>query len=209
MNTRQHILDILSTHGEATIEQIGASLRQRSGRTVSSVTIRYHLNVLLEEGLVTEPRSVPRATRGRPQHVFAASPSEPREGNSAEVLSHIFAALRQDPAMAASVLDRAAITMGEAAAIPAELSLRERMYAASAFLNSRGYDASIEQVERGFILYTRHCPYHDLPERQSVMCGLDMRLIEIVLGQSVQRLMRLADGEDSCAYFVTNIEENC
>lgn len=207
MNTRQHILDILNAQGEATIEQIADALYTRSGKSVSSVTIRYHLNVLLEEGLVTEPKTVPRASRGRPQHSFTAAPPQQSRGTTEEVLAHVLAALRSRPSVADSVMERAAITMTEAALPPPGATLEDRMTAASAFLNARGYDATIEPVEQGYILYTRHCPYHDLPERQSELCVLDIRLIERVIGQPVQRLMRLADGDEACAYFAANIEE--
>lgn len=207
MTTRQHILDILSETGEATIEMIAEALKERSGKAVTSVTIRYHLNVLLDEGLVTEPRTVPRASRGRPQHVFAAAPVDKSRGNAAELLTHVLSALEhQSPEVAGSVIDQVITTMkGDAAISPSE-PLAKRVSASAQFLNARGYKADFEQVEKGFILYTKHCPYHDIPQRTAAVCGLDMRLIEAVVGQPVQRLMRLADGDQSCAYF---IEENC
>jgi predicted ArsR family transcriptional regulator len=207
MTTRQHILDILNSRGAATIEQIGNELRVRTGRAVSAVTIRYHLNVLLDSGLLTEPQSVPRASRGRPQHVFAAVQGSRDRGNTAEVLAHVLAALRTQPDVADMVLSRAASSMGESALLPTGASLDDRMAAAIEYLNSRGYEASAEAVDGGFILYTRNCPYHDVPDRQTILCGLDMRLIENVVGQPIQRLTRLADGDESCAYFIANIEE--
>jgi predicted ArsR family transcriptional regulator len=208
MTTRQQILEILDTKGHATIGQIAEALRQRSGKAVSSVTIRYHLNVLLSEGRIAEPRSVPRSSRGRPQHVFeAVDIVDQSRGNSAEILSSLLATLKTQPEVASVVIEQVAREIAAGAGDPAGLPAESRLFRVTTFLNARGYDASVEKVEGGVILYTRHCPYHDVPERQSLMCSLDMRIIEMAIGQPIQRLLRLADGDDTCAYFI-NIEEN-
>ncbi len=208
MTTRQQILEILDTRGCSTIGQIADALRQQSGKAVSSVTIRYHLNVLLAEGRVAEPRSMPKASRGRPQHVFEAVTIIDRSrGNSAEVLSHVMSTLQTQPELANLVIEQVAGRMASAADAPTDVTTENRLPGVVHFLNERGYDASIEKVDGGFVLYTGHCPYHDVPERQSLMCSLDLRVIEAVVGQPVQRLLRLADGDDACAYFI-NIEEN-
>lgn len=209
MTTRQQILEILDMSGHATIGQIAEALRLRSGKAVSSVTIRYHLNVLLAEGRVAEPRTIPKASRGRPQHVFeAVNIVEKSRGNSAEVLSHFLAALQRQPELSATVIEQVAQQMAASAGYPTGIALESRLTGVISFLNDRGYDASVEKVDGGFILYTRHCPYHDVPERQTLMCSLDMRVIEATVGQPIQRLLRLADGDDACAYFISNIEEN-
>lgn len=207
MTTRQQILEILDVKGCSTIGQIADALRQRSGKAVSSVTIRYHLNVLLAEGRVAEPRSMPKASRGRPQHVFEAVDVIDRSrGNSAEVLSHVLSTLQTQPEIANLVIEQVARKMAAAVGSQIGQAIEDRLPSVVKFLNERGYDASSEKVDGGFVLYTRHCPYHDVPERQSLMCSLDMRVIEAVVGQPVQRLLRLTDGDDACSYFI-NIEE--
>jgi predicted ArsR family transcriptional regulator len=209
MTTRQQILEILDVNGRLTIGQIAEALRQRAGKAVSSVTIRYHLNVLLAEGRVAEPQAVPRTSRGRPQHVFeSVTIADRSRGNSAEVLSYVLASLQNQPELATAVIEQVAQKMACAAGdLPPGVPAERRLAGVTEFLNTRGYDASVERVDGGFILYTRHCPYHDVPERQSLMCSLDMRVIEAVVGQPIQRLLRLADGDNACAYFI-NIEEN-
>lgn len=207
MTTRQYIIEILGVKGQATIEEIAKALRLRSGKSVSTVTIRYHLNVLLTEGRVAEPRSIPRTSRGRPQHLFeAVDIVDPNKGNSPEVLSHLLAALQLQPQLALPIIEQVAQKMAVKAGDFTGMPLDRRLDSVAEFLNLRGYDASVEKVESGFILYTRHCPYHDVPDRQSMMCCLDMRMIEAAVGRPIQRLLRLTDGDEACAYFI-NIEE--
>lgn len=207
MTTRQQILDILDLNGCSTIGQIADALRQRSGKAVSAVTIRYHLNVLLSEGRVAEPRSLVKTSRGRPQHIFESiNLDEKGRGNSAEVLSHVLAILQAQPEFASVVIDQVAQKIAAACEL-AGSSVEDRLPGIIQFLNERGYDALVERVAGGFVLYTRHCPYHDVQERQLLLCKLDMRVIETVVGKPIQRLLRLADGDNSCAYFI-NIEEN-
>ena len=203
MTMRKQIFDILSAGGEATIDEIAASLRSRSGKSVSSVTIRYHLNVLLREGHVTEPRTVPRKSRGRPQHVFAVSHSDRGRGNSGELLSFLLASLAKEPRDDVQRLFQRVIEMMQRAANVSSTSPVDVRLAASAeFLNGRGYEASVERVEGGHILYTRHCPYHDVAPRTDTLCSLDMQIIEAILAQPVRRLTQLADGDDVCSYFI-------
>lgn len=204
MTTRQHILEILNEMGEATIENIADALHVRSGKSVSSVTIRYHLNVLLSDGKITEPRAIPRTSRGRPQHVFAAVRDiDADKGTVHEMLAYLLEALEHEkPEIAEPLLERMIKSIVSDAQITECVQLSERVVASAHFLNSRGYEANTERVEGGFILYTHRCPYHDIPQRTTSMCGLDMRLIEAVVGQPIQRLMRITDGDSSCAYFI-------
>jgi predicted ArsR family transcriptional regulator len=209
MTTRQQILEILDSEGCLTIGQISDALHKRSGRAVSSVTIRYHLNVLLTEGRVAEPRTVPKASRGRPQHVFeAVNIIEQDRGNTAEMLSYLLSTVQLHPEFADHVIEQVAQKMADTAGLPSGLPLDKRLPEVVKFLNVRGYEASAEKVDCGYVLYTRHCPYEALSERQPAMCNLDMRIVETVVGQPIQRLLRLADGDEACAYFI-NIEENC
>lgn len=208
MATRKQILEILDANGHATISQIGDGLRLRTGKIVSSVTIRYHLKVLLAEGKISEPRSVPKSSRGRPQHVFESiCPIDKGRGNSAEVLSHFLIALQNRPEVSAVLLEEISQTIAAHAVQCGDGTLGQRVTEVVSFLNERGYHASSEQVEGGFVLYTNTCPYHDVAERQSLMCNLDLRIVEAAIGQPIQRLLRLADGDNACAYFIANNNE--
>ena len=151
---------------------------------------------------------MPKASRGRPEHVFeAVNIVDQSRGNSGEILSHILATLQTQPELAAVVIEQVAQKIAGAAGASNELPMESRLPGVIKFLNDRGYDASVETVDGGFVLYTRHCPYHDIHEREALMCSLDMRIIEALVGRPVQRLLRLADGDDTCAYFI-NIEEH-
>src|SRR4030095_8036404 len=68
-DTRQHILDILKEHGEATVDDIVVELQKRRGN-ITAVTVRHHLTRLQDEQLITNPQLRHRSAPGRPQHIY-------------------------------------------------------------------------------------------------------------------------------------------
>ncbi|NTU63973.1 MAG: ArsR family transcriptional regulator, partial [Chloroflexi bacterium] len=60
--TRQRILEILKERGAATVEELGSDL------DLTPVTIRHHLDILRNEGLIQAPKVKRRDAPGRPQH---------------------------------------------------------------------------------------------------------------------------------------------
>ena len=68
--TRQQILTILHEKREATVEQVVKSLRQMRGDRITAVTVRHHLNVLQEDGMVDVPQTRQQNNPGRPRHIY-------------------------------------------------------------------------------------------------------------------------------------------
>ncbi|KAB2857287.1 MAG: ArsR family transcriptional regulator, partial [Anaerolineae bacterium] len=68
--TRRHILDILKKNAEMTVDEIVALLHQSNEKKVTAATIRHHLDILQENGLVEAPEVRRRESPGRPQYVY-------------------------------------------------------------------------------------------------------------------------------------------
>jgi predicted ArsR family transcriptional regulator len=195
--TRRHILDILERLGSATVDQIVGGLRQPDGRSISAVTVRYHLGILQEEGLVSQPKTIERETRGRPQHLFSLTQPRQVRDNSAEVLRVLLSVQTSEEAMKETA--RAMTTEVQTAL--EGLEREARMTFAVGFLNQRGYEAQWEPAQRGVILTTRHCPYQSVASVTGHLCMMDMHLMEFLVGAPPQRLTRISDGDAACSYW--------
>ncbi|RLC67959.1 MAG: ArsR family transcriptional regulator, partial [Chloroflexi bacterium] len=62
--TRERILNILKERGQATVDDLSQELG------LTTVTVRHHLDILQEEGLVAPPVARSRQSPGRPQYVY-------------------------------------------------------------------------------------------------------------------------------------------
>lgn len=202
--TRQHILEILREHGEATVDDIVAQLQKRRGK-ITAVTVRHHLLRLQEEQLITEPQLRHRSTPGRPQHVYAltekASAHFPNNYQrlAAGLMEQIRASL--PPQSVNVILEGVAVGMAQEAQIP-NLPLRQKMDLAVEYLNGRGYNAFWETTEGGFVLHTHNCPYHEIAKSNGTLCEMDMRLIASLMGVVPRRIGHIIEGDASCSYMI-------
>jgi predicted ArsR family transcriptional regulator len=198
--TRKQILEVLDSLGVATVEQIVSEIERKAERKISTVTVRYHLGILQDEGYLSDPKHLERTSRGRPQHVFSLTPkpNEPHK-NYAEVLLKLFqagAGVNNSQLMA-----EIGVQIAKNASDLRTFSLSARFDAVVEFLNQRGYDASWEETSRGVILTTGDCPYHDIAQHTEHLCTMDMSLIAHLVGSQPQRLTRIAGGDATCSYW--------
>lgn len=203
--TRQHILEILRDHGEATVKEIVDHLCQRRGESITAVTVRHHLNVLQEENLITIPQMRHKSQPGRPQHIYVLTEqARAHFPNNYQKLALGMYRRISDTYGSEGVnviLQGVADDMAQEAAIP-QTGLKERLNAVVSYLTDHGYDAAWEQVENGFLLHTYNCPYHDISKHDDTICTLDMRLISRMLGVIPRLQSHMADGDGSCSYFI-------
>lgn len=203
--TRQHILQILREQGQATVDVIVDALQTYHGKGITAVTVRHHLNVLQQEGLITEPRLRHRSTPGRPQHIYTLTEKarELAPNNYQQLLHHLLHEIeRQLPVQSVNVIfEGIADTMAVQARLP-NVSFEERMDLAVSYLNQHGYNASWEKSVDGIILHTRNCPYHHLSKTTDVLCAMDMRLMAALTGRIPRRISTISQGESSCAYLI-------
>ncbi|MFQ3565400.1 MAG: ArsR family transcriptional regulator [Aggregatilineales bacterium] len=202
--TRRHILEILRKRGQATVDDIVADLQQRRGN-ITPVTVRHHLNILLQDGLVTAPELRRRTSPGRPQHVYALTEKARNffPNNYQRLAEGLLVEIRRQlpPDGVNVILEGVADDLASEAVLVSG-PLEERMDAIVQFMNDHGYEASWERSEQGFILHTSNCPYHAISEQDRLLCELDMRLVSKLLGIVPRRIAHAVDGDDTCSYLI-------
>lgn len=202
--TRKYILEILKVQGHATVEEIVAGLKQRRGN-ITSVTVRHHLLRLQKEGLIATPELRRKVSPGRPQHVYALTDKAQDQfpGNYQRLAAGLIEELSKQlpPSGVNVILEGVADQMAFSADLP-DCSLEKRIEYVSHYLTEHGYDAHWERVADGYVLHTSNCPYHQLTDRTNFICNMDMRLVSSLLGVVPRRIKHLAEGDESCSYFV-------
>lgn len=203
--TRRSILDILRRRGQATVDDIVEDLRQQRSDAITSVTVRHHLNILQDEGLVATQEMRRRSTPGRPQHVYALTDKAQTyfpnnyqrlaQGLLHELEKHV------PPEGVNVILEGVAQQMAVDASI-SDAPLPERLTMAVEYLSNHGYEAVWEHTEAGYMLHTSNCPYHRVANGSEALCEMDMRLIASLLGVVPRRLARLSAGGESCSYHI-------
>ena len=197
--TRQHILEILKQSSTATVEDLGKELG------LTPVTIRHHLDILRSEGLVQAPKVRRRDTPGRPQHVYsltdAADNYFPKNyaGLADVVLQEVHD--RSKPGEMSDFLSSVAQRMAaEAPIAPPGETMPQLMDRVIKFMNEKGYTASYEQIDGGFLFRTINCPYRDLARDAGDVCAVDQAMLRALTGQVPQRLESIANGNPACVY---------
>ncbi|GAB4454959.1 MAG: hypothetical protein Kow00120_24640 [Anaerolineae bacterium] len=205
--TRQHILEILKEAGQATVDELVAELRNRTG-DITAVTVRYHLDILRSEGLVDASNVRRRRSPGRPQYIYALT--EEAEAyfpkNYQSLADHLLGELKEKyPAAEVRDLIRAVAQRmaAEVGALPDDLDPEARLEQIAAFLTEKGYRASWEPVdgEGGtYLLHISNCPYHSVAGKHCELCLMDTELINLLTSDSSAATSHIANGADTCTY---------
>ncbi len=201
--TRQQILNILRHRDVATVDEIVADLQLSRG-SITHVTVRHHLGKLKDEGLITSEQRG-RNTPGRPQLIFLLTQHGQSSfpNNYQHLAQGLMAEMRKslEPKQVNVIFEGLASSMAIEAQITAT-SLKDRLDEVVIYLNQHGYKASWENSHTGYLLHTYNCPYHDMHTKEFNLCGMDMSLISQLLGVVPRLASHIAEGEDSCSYFI-------
>lgn len=209
--TRQCILGILRDKGEATVDEIVAELNVRA-EAITAVTVRYHLDILKDERLVSTARVRRRGSPGRPQYVYVLTEQAhayfPK--NYQALTTHILEELKRNlpPEQLYVILESVARRMAqEVGQIPDELntSPQERIMRAVDYLSEQGYQASWEQIktdggEGTYLLRISNCPYRQVAGSHIELCAMDTKLITNILGIQPGCAGTIAQGYETCTY---------
>jgi predicted ArsR family transcriptional regulator len=204
--TRRSILEILRQRGQATIDDIVHDLKEIRG-SITAVTVRHHLAKLQDAGLVSIPQMRRSSSPGRPQHIYILSEQgisqfpNNYQTFSVNLLEQMSSQLPESQVNV--IFEGIADNMADAACIP-KGSMRRRLDAVVVYLNDHGYDASWEVASNGYVLSTTNCPYHQIADRHESLCQMDIRLVSQMLGVVPRMGKRVADGDDTCEYFIPN-----
>jgi predicted ArsR family transcriptional regulator len=203
--TRRHILDILREKGEATVDEIVEALEHRRGKDITSVTVRHHINLLLQDELIKLPQLRRRSSPGRPQHVYALTEKAKEcfpsnyENLAIELLSQLQCSLA--PSVVNVIVEGVADRMAESLNLDT-MGFESRVSIAVEYLNQHGYDAFVETCQEGYLLHTRNCPYHRLAQTTQALCDMDFRLVASLVGVVPRLVSRMSNGGATCSYLL-------
>ncbi len=201
--TRECIVHILKTRGQATVDELSQELG------LTSVTIRHHLEILRGAGFIAPPQPVRREGPGRPQYLYrlaegaaALFPSN-YDLLASELLKEMRAALSPDEID--RVVERIAGRIAGQAEIPQDVDFSAQLEAAVQFLNEQGYMASIENDEDGqTLLHVHNCPYGRIVGNSCVPCLLGSYLLFMLLGRKFSKVEGKAGGDDHCVHVLSD-----
>jgi predicted ArsR family transcriptional regulator len=199
--TRRLILQYLKERGSATVDELAAMLH------LTSVTVRHHLDILRNEGLVAEPVIRHRSTPGRPQYAYALTEkaSEHFPKNYCDLASKVLEEVRTaaPPHGVGAFFEAVAARMaGSAPPLTPGEPMEDRLDRAALYLNTQGYVAHWEPTAEGFRLHTCNCPYEALADENPELCRMDLSLVGQLLGCAPRCVCRVSEGASTCSYVI-------
>lgn len=190
--TRQQIMEILERQKTASPAQLSRSLQ------VSAADVRYHLQKLVEAGLVEIAGRQHTGERGRPRRLYRLT-SQARRDNLAGLAKALLQVVQQQ---GASGLTETARLLGEAPhAVTAPAG--RRLFQAVQMLNTLHYQARWEAHARSPRLLLGNCPYAEIIHDHPELCQMDKRLVEQLSGLPAEQTAKLetsARGEIYCQF---------
>jgi predicted ArsR family transcriptional regulator len=194
-NTRQGILDYIQASYQATPGELSRSLQ------VTAANIRYHLGILLEQGLVQiAGQSIPFG-RGRPRQFYALSLNA-QANNLAQLASALLECIAPDQYEA--ILRKVTrILAGEN--LGTHPNPTQRLYQAVQHLNALNYNARWEARAGGPRVILEHCPYAPILDQHPELCQMDRYLVVGLTGLDVQQTARIeqsSTGPKACIFSV-------
>lgn len=202
--TRQHILDILKAREEATVDDIVDDLQKRRGK-ITPVTVRHHLKLLHQDGLIINSELRRRSSPGRPQYVYKLTDKALGlfPNNYQRLAKGLLDSIRQllPPSDVNVLIEGVANQFALEVYIP-DVRFNQRLDIVVDYLSDSGYDAHWESAENGYYLHTANCPYHDIVEDNTLLCDVDMKLIAVLLGVVPRRIAHMLCGDARCSYWI-------
>jgi predicted ArsR family transcriptional regulator len=172
-----------------------------------SISVRHHLEILLERGLIRTTGVQRRKARGRPRHIYELTETAKRffpqgyEGLAAELLNemkHILPPPRLE-AFFTGLATKTASTLET----NGQESIEERLGLVTHFLCERGYLARWEKREAGgYLLHMVNCPYEGLSAQHGELCMMDLALISELLELTPRRVAHSVAGDHRCTYLI-------
>jgi predicted ArsR family transcriptional regulator len=202
--TRTEIVELLRRHGELTVTALCAELG------IAAPALRRHLDILTAEGMVAY-RTVKQAA-GRPYFAYRLTEQAQETASTgyARLLERLIvdaAALPagdgSDRAMLDLLLDRLSDHLAEdyRTRVHGE-TLEERVRSLTDALRSEGILDQWERREDGIHLYNVACPHRRAALATHEVCGSERRAIAKLLGEDVDQVGRMVDGQSCCEYVV-------
>lgn len=205
--TRQRIIEYLKEKAEATVEELAAEV------SMTPMAVRYHLNVLQADNLITAPAVRHQTGPGRPQQVYrltdAADELFPEDYYSLTnyLLDELNAQL--DKKELAGIFSNIARRLADEAPPPGEnQTFEDRLDDVVGFLTKKGFVVDWELNGDEYKVNTHSCPYRQVVKDHRMICSLDQYVISTMLDAAPVRVTCFAHGDEHCTYEVSQQMES-
>jgi len=197
--TRQLILEILKTHGQATVDGLADALG------LTPMTVRHHLGILEERDLIVS--EVERGRVGRPRYVYRLTPAADELFPRAYHLlaERVLAKIKEQygVAEARAILQSVAGDLAASHADEvADKPFTERLVAVEDIMAAEGFRVRMGDGQQAAVEVC-NCAYRHVAAQHPEVCELDHALMEGLLGQSLERVKHAPAGDDCCRFVVT------
>lgn len=197
---RSRILEILKQDGQASVGVLAEHL------DLAPISVRYHLDILLSDNLITVSKDKERRKVGRPQQIYSLTANADAHfpDNFALLTAGVVRQMKQmlPPDKIDGCFRKLAQEMAQPIALdcPDDEGLDERMDRVVDFLNERGYLSQWEPATG--LLHTHNCPYTGVASEHKELCCMDLALMESLSGQDCELVQAMADGQSCCSFRV-------
>lgn len=190
-DSRHRIVEVLKRRHRASVTELSQAL------DLTPVTIRHHLESLLEDQVVSDPVPRRKAGPGRPEMVYALTARADRltPRNYGELCACLLQALDQPAVEPSGALSHAGSELGSQARGRVE---RSRLSALIRFLEARGYYPSVDESAEGTVVVLANCPYLEVARAMPHFCRFDVALLESALEASVSVEASIAEHQPAC-----------
>ena len=200
--TRQRIIELLKEKEEATVDELAVEVN------MTPMAIRYHLNVLQANNLITSPAVRPQSGPGRPQQVYrlteAADKLFPEDYHSLTNYLLDELNIQLEGKQLAKIFSNIADRLANEAPPPKEgQTFEERFDQVIAFLSRKGYVIDWEINGEFYKIHTHSCPYRHVVRNHREICSLDRQVISTMLKVAPTRTACFAAGDDHCTYQIS------
>ncbi|MBN1179978.1 MAG: ArsR family transcriptional regulator [Anaerolineae bacterium] len=199
--TRERIVNILKMRGESTVEALSEELG------LTSVTVRHHMEILRNEGIVDAPESLRREQPGRPQYLYRlADGAEELFPSNYDVLAVSLLREMTDVLPAEEVeqvIRRIAAEIAAGADVPRDADFATRLEAVVRFLDQQGYMVSREDADGRIELHFHNCPYNRIVHKRREVCAIDAHMLALLFPAGISREVSVSDGESHCVYVLS------
>ena len=202
---RNRILEILKQDGQASVGALADCL------DMAPISVRYHLDILLADNLITVSKAKGRRSVGRPQQLYSLTSEADAyfPDNFALLTAGVVSQMKQ--ILPADKIDGCFRKLAQDMARPLtedcsdDEALDDRMQRVVSFLNERGYLAQWNASEA--TLHTHNCPYTGVAAEHRELCCMDLALVETLSGQHCDQVQAIADGGHCCSFRVQTAAE--
>jgi len=200
-NLRQTILETLNQRGALPVNEIARAVRH------SPIATRYHLTLLIDEGLVETNPPNQHTGVGRPQALYTLADSAhdrlPKQYKwlAMQLLDEMGDALgeKEQRAFLRRVGRRLA---AQAPALRSSARIETRLEHTADFLQARGYVAHWEKNANDYALHICNCPYRHVALEHRQICEMDIALVGELVKTPMKLTACLANRQARCSFVI-------